>query len=184
MALSSSRCLGFYCCMFTSLLNSGEFFVVWWRSTWTSAYHPQTNGHLEWANHILGNFVSSQQDDWVSLHTLVKFSCNNHTRVQRGLVLIYPYGQHPHLPLPLTVSSEVPAANIMFWDFFGIWQDMKLCLLKTVSSSKSKAGRKAEPLKCPVLVTRYVSPWNTSFWKPHSRSWVHGFWVYSPLSSR
>lgn len=54
------------------------------------------------------------------------------------------YGQHPPLPLPDALPSEVPAVNSLVRDFFCIWQDTKLSLSKGCRF-KSQADRRQRP---------------------------------------
>ncbi|CAJ0916111.1 unnamed protein product [Ranitomeya imitator] len=75
----------------------------------SSAYHPETNGLVERANQTLVtylHFVSARQDDWASLLPWAEFALNNAIANSTGQTPFFlNYGQHPHVPVPMPVSS-------------------------------------------------------------------------------
>lgn len=99
-----------------------QFMFKFWRALCTllqikldfsSAYQPQSNGQVERVNQILGvyrhHFVSSHQTDWADYRDYLLF--------------FIVYSQHPHLPLTMAITSDVPAVNSQVRDFLRIWQD-------------------------------------------------------------
>ena len=67
-----------------------------------TAYHPQTDGQMEWVNQeieqYLRLFVNRGQDDWFDWISLAEFSHNNqiHSSTQTTPFLL-DNGQHPRL---------------------------------------------------------------------------------------
>ncbi len=82
----------------------------------STAYHPQTDGQMEWVNQeieaYLQVFVSHCQDDWADWLPLVEFAYNNHVH---SATCCTPFeldsGQHPWMGLEPTWSSTIEAAD-------------------------------------------------------------------------
>lgn len=86
------------------------------KPSFSSAYHPETDGQTERVNQILENylrnFVSHRQDDWVELLSQAEFSYNNHVSSTTGQSPFYLwYGEDPHFYPGAAREEKIPAAE-------------------------------------------------------------------------
>ncbi|QRW13671.1 Retrotransposable element Tf2 protein [Ceratobasidium sp. AG-Ba] len=70
------------------------------KPSFSTAYHPQTDGQTERLNQVvelyLRHYVSHRQDDWVGLLPLAEFAYNNGVNVSTGKTPFFAnYGFHP-----------------------------------------------------------------------------------------
>ncbi|QRV87030.1 Retrotransposable element Tf2 protein [Ceratobasidium sp. AG-Ba] len=70
------------------------------KPSFSTAYHPQTDGQTERLNQVvelyLRHYVSHRQDDWVGLLPLAEFAYNNGTNASTGKTPFFAnYGFHP-----------------------------------------------------------------------------------------
>jgi hypothetical protein len=102
-----------------------RFTSHFWRSLWaqtgtklamSTAYHPQTDGQTERANHTLEDmlraYVSDRQDDWDEHLVTAEMAYNNSVQASTGFTPYYlNSGQHPTLPMSasLPISSSSPS---------------------------------------------------------------------------
>ena len=73
----------------------------------STAYHSQTNGHTEWANHYLENFlwryVSWKQHDWARWLSVAEFAANSAPSATTGILpfhVIYRYEPRMDFDVP------------------------------------------------------------------------------------
>ncbi|CAJ0964878.1 unnamed protein product [Ranitomeya imitator] len=133
----------------------------------SSAYHPQSNGQVERVNQVLTtylrHFSNAHQDDWVSLLPWAEFSYNNlPSESSSKTPFVVVYGQHPNIPLPVSLSSGVPAADFLSREFSTIWNETKVALERASLNMKKFADKKRldAPLYSPGdkvwLSSRYI----------------------------
>ena len=82
----------------------------------SSAYHPQTDGQMEYVNQILQQYlrcsISYQQVDWVSLLSLVEFAHNNSLHPSTGVTPFFEnYGLHPLFKISLPTTLVNPSVE-------------------------------------------------------------------------
>src|SRR5258708_21689768 len=68
----------------------------------STAYHPQTDGQMEWVNQeieaYLRVFISHHQDDWADWLPLAEFAYNNHVHsTTHHTPFELDSGQHPQM---------------------------------------------------------------------------------------
>ena len=66
----------------------------------STAYHPQTDGQMEWVNQVLGDylhiFVNYDQDDWYHLLPVAEFAYNNSVTTAHNLTSFFAnHDYHP-----------------------------------------------------------------------------------------
>ena len=84
--------------------------------SFSSTYHPQSDGQTERMNQVLENmlrtWVNSRQDNWESLLPCAEFAMNNSYSSSTGTT---PFrlvsGQDPNTPLSIEINSQSPSAN-------------------------------------------------------------------------
>lgn len=84
--------------------------------SFSTAYHPQSDGQTERVNQILENYlrnyVSHRQDNWVELLPLAEWSYNNHASSTTGQSpFMLWYGEHPQFHPGAAREERVPAAE-------------------------------------------------------------------------
>ncbi|CAJ0959276.1 unnamed protein product [Ranitomeya imitator] len=93
--------------------------------SFSSAFHPQTNGQTERTNQTLETylrcFVSADQSDWVSFLPLAEFALNNRAS---SATLVSPFfcnsGFHPRFSSGQVESSDCPGVDTVV-DSVGVW---------------------------------------------------------------
>lgn len=86
------------------------------KPSFSTAYHPETDGQTERVNQILENYlrlyVSHRQDDWVKLLPQAEYSYNIHASNTTGQAPFYIwYGEHPSFYPGAVREEKVPAAE-------------------------------------------------------------------------
>lgn len=86
------------------------------KPSFSTAYHPQTDGQTERINQILEQYLrlytSYRQDDWVRFLPLAEFAYNNHRSASTGHSPFFVNtGRHPIMSPSLMIGSNVPAAE-------------------------------------------------------------------------
>ena len=102
-----ARFTGKFMSELTKLLGTGQSF--------STAFHPQTDGQTERMNRVLEDmlrhYVSPYHDDWDKLLPAAEFAINNAWQESvQNTPFFLNYGQHPFTPTSMTVSSKVPRA--------------------------------------------------------------------------
>ena len=87
------------------------------RPRMSTAFHPQTNGQMEWLNQTIEAYlralVSKEQDDWVHLLPIAEFAYNNSVTIGNGMSPFYAnYGFHPVAMDPALTEPLNPASRV------------------------------------------------------------------------
>ncbi|CAJ0968110.1 unnamed protein product [Ranitomeya imitator] len=115
--------------------RGSQFVSRFWRAfcarmgidlSFSSAFHPQTNGQTERTNQTLEIylrcFVSADQDDWVSFLPLAEFALNNRAS---SATLVSPFfcnsGFHPRFSSGQVESSDCPGVDTVVDRLQQIW---------------------------------------------------------------
>ena len=90
--------------IYTGLMMEKISQLVGYKRSFTSAYHPQTNGTAERFNktlkHMLMKFIDSNQQDWDLFIQMLVFAYNTTPHASTGVSPFYLlYGRHPHTPI-------------------------------------------------------------------------------------
>src|SRR6266436_1568848 len=82
------------------------------RLHFTSGYHPEGDGQTECANQVLEQYLRTytnyQQDDWVTLLPMAKFTYNNTTNVTTG---VSPFFTNKGYHLEFTADLQVKTSS-------------------------------------------------------------------------
>ncbi|CAJ0947266.1 unnamed protein product, partial [Ranitomeya imitator] len=117
--------------------------------SFSSAFHPQTNGQTERTNQTLETylrcFVSADQDDWVSFLPLAEFALNNRAS---SATLVSPFfcnsGFHPRFSSGQVESSDCPGVDTVVDRLQQIWTHV----VDNLTLSQEKAQRFANRRRC------------------------------------
>ncbi|CAJ0935773.1 unnamed protein product, partial [Ranitomeya imitator] len=131
--------------------RGSQFVSRFWRAfcgrmgidlSFSSAFHPQTNGQTERTNQTLETnlrcFVSADQDDWVSFLPLAEFALNNRAS---SATLVSPFfcnsGFHPRFSSGQVESSDCPGVDTVVDRLQQIWTHV----VDNLTLSQEKAQR-------------------------------------------
>ncbi|CAJ0957193.1 unnamed protein product [Ranitomeya imitator] len=117
--------------------------------SFSSAFHPQTNGQTERTNQTLETylrcFVSADQDDWVSFLPLAEFALNNRAS---SATLVSPFfcnsGFHPRFSSGQVESWDCPGVDTVVDRLQQIWTHV----VDNSTLSQEKAQRFANRRRC------------------------------------
>ncbi|CAJ0960037.1 unnamed protein product [Ranitomeya imitator] len=115
--------------------RGSQFVSRFWRTfcakmgidlSFSSAFHPQTNGQTERTNQTLETylrcFVSADQDDWVTFLPLAEFALNNRAS---SATLVSPFfcnsGFHPRFSSGQVEPSDCPGVDMVVDGLHRIW---------------------------------------------------------------
>ncbi|CAJ0966038.1 unnamed protein product [Ranitomeya imitator] len=115
--------------------RGSQFVSRFWRTfcakmgidlSFSSAFHPQTNGQTEQTNQTLETylrcFVSADQDDWVTFLPLAEFALNNRAS---SATLVSPFfcnsGFHPRFSSGQVEPSDCPGVDMVVDRLHQIW---------------------------------------------------------------
>ncbi|CAJ0965184.1 unnamed protein product [Ranitomeya imitator] len=115
--------------------RGSQFVSRFWRAfcgrmgidlSFSSAFHPQTNGQTERTNQTLETylrcFVSADQDDWVSFLPLAEFALNNRASSATLVSLFFcNSGFHPRFSSGQVESSDCPGVDSVVDRLQQIW---------------------------------------------------------------
>ncbi|CAJ0922321.1 unnamed protein product [Ranitomeya imitator] len=138
--------------------RGSQFVSRFWRSfcakigidlSFSSAFHPQTNGQTERTNQTLETylrcFVSADQDDWVSFLPLAEFALNNRAS---SATLVSPFfcnsGFHPRFSSGQVEPSDCPGVDTVVDRLQQIWTHV----VDNLTLSQEKAQRFANRRRC------------------------------------
>ncbi|CAJ0966345.1 unnamed protein product [Ranitomeya imitator] len=138
--------------------RGSQFVSRFWRAfcarmgidlSFSSAFHPQTNGQTERTNQTLETylrcFVSADQDDWVSFLPLAEFALNNRAS---SATLVSPFfcnsGFHPCFSSGQVESSDCPGVDTVVDRLQQIWTHV----VDNLTLSQEKAQRFANRRRC------------------------------------
>ncbi|GJP83849.1 hypothetical protein CLOP_g13951 [Closterium sp. NIES-67] len=101
-----------------------KFTSKFWQDTWawygtrlqfSSAYHPQTDGHTEKTNQMMEQLIRTNCPDrtkWEDVLPMLEFSYNNAPLATTNHSLFYlNYGMDPTVPISTNVESQVPRSQ-------------------------------------------------------------------------
>jgi hypothetical protein len=122
------------------------------KPSFSTAFHPQTDGQSERTNQILENYlrayVSHKQDNWVELLPQAEFSYNNHvssTTSQTPFSIWY--GEHPQFFPRSAREKKVPKAEELATEIERVNKETKAMIQMAQERYKEQAdkGRGEEP---------------------------------------
>uniref|UniRef100_A0A803JGD3 Integrase catalytic domain-containing protein n=1 Tax=Xenopus tropicalis TaxID=8364 RepID=A0A803JGD3_XENTR len=132
-----------------------QFVSKFWRAfcslvgielSFSTAYHPQTNGQTERVNQSLEQFlrcyVSDNQSSWAELLPWAEFAYNNATHSSTGQSPFFIVnGLHPKAFSFSGSLSSVPSVNSSINQFAKIWSDVHDSLSKATAIQKKSADK-------------------------------------------
>ncbi|CAJ0952679.1 unnamed protein product [Ranitomeya imitator] len=136
--------------------RGSQFVSRFWRAfcgrmgidlSFSSAFHPQTNGQTERTNQTLETylrcFVSADQDDWVSFLPLAEFALNNRAS---SATLVSPFfcnsGFHPRFSSGQVESSDCPGVDSVVDRLQQIWTQVVDNLILSQEKAQLFANRR------------------------------------------
>ncbi|TRX94028.1 hypothetical protein FHL15_005106 [Xylaria flabelliformis] len=163
--------------------RGGAFIATFWgvlskrlgcTLTYTSGYHPETNGQTERLNSTIAQFlrcfVNARQDDWVDWLPLAEFTANNHVSSTTGMSPFFAnYGYNPrmgvepaepNLPASLVnrndpghtqTRKEYDAANVFVENLGKIIKGLRYTLEKAQDRYRNTANRICEDAPAYVV---------------------------------
>jgi hypothetical protein len=138
---------------FTSNFWRTLFRLLGSQLSFSTAFHPETDGQTERANQVieemLRHYVSARHTDWDLYLALVEFAYNNSMQASTGRSPFYlNSGQHPLTPgSPLKPpSSDLPVADNFLQNIATALSDAKTLLALAQNRQKQYADQKRRPL--------------------------------------
>ncbi|CAJ0929984.1 unnamed protein product [Ranitomeya imitator] len=136
--------------------RGSQFVSRFWRTfcakmgidlSFSSAFHPQTNGQTERTNQTLETylrcFVSADQDDWVTFLPLAEFAFNNRAS---SATLVSPFfcnsGFHPRFSSGQVEPSDCPGVDMVVDGLHRIWSHVVDNLKLSQEKAKQFANRR------------------------------------------
>src|SRR5260221_14372246 len=129
----------------------------------TSGYHPEGNGQMEWINQVLEQYLHTytnyQQDNWAPLLPLVEFAYNNTASATMGVSPFFANkGYHPRLTMdPIAPSSSLEAQHYVT-DLDQLHSQLKVSITearegyqRAVDTTTNLQGRQPRICKSKVL---------------------------------
>jgi transposase InsO family protein len=154
---------------------TGKFFralckLLGIRQSFSSAFHPQTDGQTERANRVmedvLRHYVAPDGLDWDDHLTSVEFAVNNTFQESiQNTPFFLNYGRHPRVPGHPEFPSKVPEAQGFEERFQELWKRAKQCLQAAVSRQKAYVDKHRVSVSFGVgdrvlLATKFAQPKN------------------------
>jgi hypothetical protein len=138
---------------FTSHFWRTLFRLMGTRLSFSTAFHPETDGQTKRANRVieemLRHYVSARHTDWDMYLTPVEFAYNNSVQASTGHSPFYlNSGQHPLTPSTLLKppGSDIPAADQFLGNIASALSDAKTLLALAQNRQKQYADQKRRPL--------------------------------------
>lgn len=139
---------------FTSHFWRTLFRLLGTKLSFSTAFHPETNGQTERANRVieevLRHYVSARQTNWDTLDTPVEFAINNAVQASTGYS---PFYLNTGQPYPLTPgsllkppSTDIPAANSFLTNISNSLTHAKTLLVLAQNRQKQYADRRRREL--------------------------------------
>ena len=115
--------------------------------SFSSAYHPESNGQTERLDQSVEQFlrlyVADDQQLWVKFLPLAEFALNNRVNSSAGVSPFFcNHGFHTHFHSGSSVSSSNPEADKLSSELCTVWARVQMNLEKAQSSQKLKADRR------------------------------------------
>src|SRR5260221_11649729 len=100
------------------------------RLHFTSGYHPEGDGQTECANQVLEQYLwvytNYQQDNWVTLLPMAKFTYNNAMNMTTGVSPFFTNkGYHPEFTVDLQVKTSLAEVQAFVVDLEHIQMELK-----------------------------------------------------------
>src|SRR6266436_7373514 len=100
------------------------------RLHFTLGYHPEGDGQMEHANQVLEQYLqvymNYQQDDWVTLLPMAKFTYNNAMNVTTGVSPFFANkGYHPEFTVELQVKTSLAKVQAFMADLERVQVELK-----------------------------------------------------------
>ena len=119
-----------------------------------TAFHPQTNGQMEWQNltleQYLRAYITYQQDDWVEWLPLAKFAYNNSWQSTTGESPFYLLmGQNSQFNDNVTEipdhSPEVPVVTNWLRPLLQVWKVLEQCWKAAIAKQVEFYNKTVKP---------------------------------------
>ena len=128
---------------FTSNFWKTLFRLLGTKITFSTAYHPQTDGQTERANQtleqILRMYIGYKQTDWDQHLPNIEFAINNATAASTGMSpFLVNYGQHPRTPATITSTQEPVQAVAEFTEQIKIQMQKAQQAIETAQKRQKK----------------------------------------------
>src|SRR5260370_24316136 len=99
----------------------------------TSGYHPEGDGQMEWINQVLEQYLQAymnyQQDNWALLLPLAEFAYNNTVSTTTGVSPFFANkGYHPRLSMNLLAPSSSSEAQCYMADLDQLHSQLKVSI--------------------------------------------------------
>lgn len=138
---------------FTSHFWRTLFQLLGTKLSFSTAFHPQTDGQTERINRVIEEvlraYVSARHTDWDTRLTPVEFAINNSVQASTGHSPFYlNSGRHPLTPGTLfkPPPSDTPAADTFLANIATSLTDAKTLIAVAQNRQKQYADRKRRPL--------------------------------------
>jgi hypothetical protein len=140
------------------------------KQSFSSAFHPQTDGQTERANRVLEDMLRHYVDpdgrDWDKHISMAEFAVNNayHDSI-KSTPFFLNFGRHPRVPGHPDFPSKVPEAQGVERRLRELWARAKECLQAAASRQKAYVDARRTSVEFAVgeqvlLSTRYARPKN------------------------
>lgn len=115
--------------------------------SFSSAFHPETNGQTERLNQSVEQFlrcyVADNQHQWSRYLSLAEFAINNRVNTSSGISPFFcNMGFHPRFGSFSLSTSVVPEVNSFAQELCTVWAQVQTNLKKAQETQKVKADRK------------------------------------------
>src|SRR5258707_4903764 len=116
----------------------------------TSGYHPEGDGQMEWINQVLEQYLQAymnyQQDNWALLLPLAEFTYNNAASTTTGVSLFFMNkGYHPRLSMNLLAPSSSSEAQCYMVDLDQLHSQLKVSIAEAQEHYQKAADRQQMP---------------------------------------
>jgi hypothetical protein len=154
---------------------TGKFFralckLMGTKQSFSSAFHPQSDGQTERANRVLEDalrhFVAPDGTDWDEHLSSIEFAVNNaYQESTQNTPFSLNYGRHPRFPGHPEFPSKVPEAQGFEERYQQLWKRAKQCLQAAVDRLKAYVDKHRVPMSFVegeqvLLATKNAQPKN------------------------
>jgi len=137
--------------------------------TYSTAFHPQTDGQTERMNRVLEevlrHFINGEHNNWEELLPMVAFAINNSKSASTGETPFFlNHGSHPHTHVTLGLpKGDLPSLDVVFTDLEVTLKRTKALLRSAQDRQRSYADPKRRPHNFAVGDKVMISTKNFKF---------------------